>query len=326
MKSLKIVGIGGGTGLPVVLRGLVAENHVDVSAVVTVSDNGGSSGRLRESFGTPAVGDLRNCLVALSGGGPAIGDLFQHRFAAGDVDGHALGNLIITALYQKTGSLRGAVEAASDMLMLHGKVLASTEIPATLCARFADGSVIRGESQLSATDERIEEVWLDPQNPDPGPGVLEAIETADAIVLAPGSLYTSLVPNLLVGGVAESIRRSRAVTILVCNLMTQPGETDGFSASDHLRVLQACLGKDGIDFCIVNVTAEPESGIGYRISGSLPVVADLDEIEMLGVIPVAADIFSSTDNKVRHDPAKLARQIVAIAQGEVQPWGAVRAA
>ena len=145
-------------------------------------------------------------------------------------------------------------------------------------------------------------------------------------MLAPGSLFTSLVPNLLVGGVAESIRRSRAVTILVCNLMTQPGETDGFSASDHLRALQAYLGKDCIDFCIVNTAVEPGADTGYRMSGSQPVVADPDEIAALGVIPVAANIFSSTDKKVRHDPAKLARQIVAIIQGEVQPWGALRAA
>jgi uncharacterized cofD-like protein len=304
--------------------------HVDVSAIVTVTDNGGSSGRLRESFGVPAVGDLRNCLVALSSQQSMLGDLFLHRFptrdSGGDVDGHSLGNLIVTALYQQTGSLQQALEIAAALLQLKGRVLAVTEVPATLCARFRDGSAVRGESQISAMGKPIAHVWLDPQNTPPTSGVLEVIESADVIVLAPGSLFTSLMPNLLVTEVAESIRRSNAITISVCNLMTQPGETDGFSACDHLRVLQTCLGAGGIDFCVVNSAVEPAGAARYRTAGSRPVLADVDEIAALGVTPVQADLFRFDDGKVRHNPAELARLIVAIAQGEAQPWRASQAA
>jgi uncharacterized cofD-like protein len=299
---------------------------------VTVADNGGSSGRLRESFGVPAVGDLRNCLVALSGQRSLLGELFLHRFSTGDadghsgMDGHSLGNLIVTALYQKTGSLQLALETAAELLQLRGRVLAVTEVPATLCARFRDGSAVRGESQISAAGKRIEQVWLDPHDTPPTAGVLEVIESADVIVLAPGSLFTSLLPNLLVANVAEAIRRSNAITISVCNLMTQPGETDGFSACDHLRVLQTCLGVDAIDFCIVNSAVEPAGAGRYRKAGSQPVVADVALIAALGVIPVQADLFRFDDEKVRHNPAELARLIVAIAQGEAQNWRASQAA
>jgi uncharacterized cofD-like protein len=324
MDSLRIVGIGGGTGLPVVLRGLAAEPNVDVSAIVTVTDNGGSSGRLRESFGVPAVGDLRNCLVALSGRESMFADLFQHRFSTGDVNGHTLGNLIVAALYQKTGSLQLALEAAGDLLHLNGRVLAATEIPATLCARFQDGSEARGEVQISAVGKRIDQVWLEPQHPGPTAGVLEIIESANVIVLAPGSLFTSLMPNLLVADVAERIRRSSAITILVCNLMTEPAETDGFSASAHVRVLQTCLG-DGIDFCIVNSATDRADSARYRDGGSQPVQADLDAIAELGVIPVEADLFNRADEKVRHNPTKLARLIVSIAQSEGDRWQAAQA-
>lgn len=326
MNSLQIVGIGGGTGLPVVLRGLAAEPHVNLSAIVAVTDNGGSSGRLRESFGLPAVGDLRNCLAALSGQQSMLGDLFQHRFFAGDVDGHSLGNLIVTALYQKMGSLQRAVEIAGELLQLKGRVMPVTEVPATLCARFHDGSAVRGESEISAAGKRIEHVWLEPQDIQPTLGALEIIEAADVIVFAPGSLFTSLLPNLLVPKVAESIRRSRAVKILVCNLMTQPGETDNFSACDHIRVLQGCLGDGGVDFCVVNSGAMPAGASRYLNAGSRPVVADVDEIAALGVTPVQSGLLHFDDEKVRHNPAELARLIVAIAHGNAQPWHISRAA
>ena len=299
---------------------------MDLSAIVTVMDNGGSSGRLRESFGVPAVGDLRNCLVALSGQQSMLGDLFLHRFSTGEVDGHSLGNLIVAALYQRTGSLQRALEIAAGLLQLKGRVLAVSEVPATLCARFRDGSAVRGEAQISAAGKRIEQVWLDPRDTPPTSGVIEAIESADAIVLAPGSLFTSLLPNLLVANVAESIRRSNAITILVCNLMTQPGETDGFSACDHLRVLQACLGKDGIDYCLVNSAAVPAGVARYGNAGSQPVIADVDAIAALGVTPVQAGLFRFDDEKIRHDPAALARLIVAIAHGEARLWRASEAA
>jgi uncharacterized cofD-like protein len=327
MKPLRVVGIGGGTGLPVVLRGLAAETNAEVTAIVTVTDNGGSSGRLRESFGLPAVGDLRNCLSALCAQRSVFGDIFQHRFAAGDVNGHALGNLIVTALFQKTGSLQKSLDLAADMLHPGGRVLASTEMPATLCARFTDGSEVRGEVEIAAEGKPIEEVWLEPRCAAPTPGVLEAIQEADVIVFAPGSLFTSVIPNLLVAGVAEAIRRSTATKIAVCNLMTQPGETDEFLASHHVKALQQYLGPGAIDFCIVNSASAPVVPNRYRSVMSQPVVADAEEISALGVIPVQADLqYQLDDEKVRHNPAKLAGMIMAVAQGKAQPWRAAQAA
>ena len=316
MKLFKIVGIGGGTGLPVLLRGLRKLTGIEVSAIVSVADNGGSSGRLRQNFGIPAVGDLRNCLVALSGNESVLVDLFQHRFASGNgLEGHSLGNLIVAALYQMSGSLKQASEIASRLLPLSGRALPVTEIQATLCAAFQDGTVVHGESQITAARGRIDRVWLEPKNPPASAGVLETIASADALVFGPGSLYTSTLPNLSVAGVAEAIRMSRAVKIFVCNLMTQPGETDGFSAADHLRALECCLGPGSVDVCIVNTGVERARSSPYRESGSMPVTYDVRQIESLGAIPVQADLMAEHGTKLRHDPARLGRLVVNITRG-----------
>ena len=315
MNTLRIVGIGGGTGLPMLLAGLADDPDVELSAVVTVADNGGSSGRLSESFAMPAVGDLRNCMVALSGSS-RLADVFQYRFAAGGgLEGHSLGNLIVAALFLKTGSLMQAIELASELLPTRGRALAATETPSTLCAAFEDGTTVRGESHITAAGRTIAHVWLEPDNPPASPGVLEALEAADAIVLAPGSLYTSLIPNLLVAGVADAIRRSAAVKIQVCNLMTQPGETDGFSASDHLRVVEQCLGRSVVDFYVVN-SALPQQDAG---NSQEPVLCDLGGIRSLGAIPVMADLLMRQCDKIRHNPAPLGRLIVNIARGRIMP-------
>jgi uncharacterized cofD-like protein len=309
---LRIIAIGGGTGLPVLLAGL-DQAGADLTAIVNVSDDGGSSGRLRQSFGMPAVGDLRNCLVAMSGGNSHLADIFQHRFSGGgDLEGHAVGNLILSALYQKMGSLTQAIEIASLLLPARGRALAATEIPATLCASFDDGSIRRGESNITAVGRRIERVWLEPEDPPASPGVLEAIHSADAIVLAPGSLYTSLLPNLLVAGVADAIRNSSAVKILVCNLMTQPGETDGFSASDHVRVVGDCLGGHAVQFCVVNSALPQYGSEEFRPEGPQPVVCDLAQIHLLGAIPVSADLLVSQGRQIRHNSARLGQMVVEI--------------
>jgi uncharacterized cofD-like protein len=320
MNTLRIVGIGGGTGLPMLLAGLADNTAVDLSAIVTVSDNGGSSGRLSESFAMPAVGDLRNCLVALSGSDSRLADIFQYRFTAGGgLEGHALGNLIVAALYLKTGSLVRAIELASQLLPTRGRALAATETPSTLCAAFEDGTIVRGESHITAAGRAIAHVWLEPDSPPACPGVLEAIRAADAIVLAPGSLYTSLIPNLLVAGVADAIRRSAAVKVLVCNLMTQPGETDGFSASDHLRVVEQSLGRNVVEFCVVNSALPPQGARKFLTGGAEPVACDLGHIRSLGAIPVMADLLMRQCDKIRHNPALLGRLIVKIAQERAMP-------
>ena len=320
METLRIVGIGGGTGLPVLLRGLGRVAGLEVSAIVSVADNGGSSGRLRHSFAIPAVGDLRNCLVAMSGNssvnGSVLVDLFQHRFSAGNgLEGHSLGNLIVTALYQMSGSLKQAIEIASRLLPLQGRALPVTEMQTTLCAAFRDGTIVRGESQITAARRQIKRIWLEPDSPPPSPGVLEAIASADAIVFGPGSLYTSTIPNLLVAGVADAVRRSRAVKMFVCNLMTQPGETDGFSAADHLRVLENCLGRGSVNVCIVNRGVERMRSRRCRRAGSRPVTCDIREIESGGAIAVQADLVTKRGTRIHHDPARLGSLVVNITRG-----------
>jgi uncharacterized cofD-like protein len=312
VDKLRIVGIGGGTGLPVLLAGIRRFGDAEVSAIVTVADNGGSSGRLRDSFGIPAVGDLRNCLVALSGKDCLLAGLFQHRFRVGGLDGHALGNLIVTALYQRTGSLKQALEAAGQLLPTKGLALAATETPATLCAAFKDGTIVRGESEIAAAGKIIERVWLEPENPPPSPGVLEAIQSADAIVLAPGSLYTSLAPNLLVGGVADAIRKSPAVKIFVCNLTTQPGETDGFTASGHLRTVESLLGPRVVEFCLMNSATERVRSLLSHGTESEPVVCDTRCVRALGAVPIKVDLLATQGEEIRHDPEKLGSQIMSV--------------
>jgi uncharacterized cofD-like protein len=322
--AMKIVGIGGGTGLPVLLRGLKqlrdrradasGDDRVCAAAVVCVSDDGGSSGCLRRAFGIPAVGDLRNCMVALSNGNPTLRDIFQYRLC-GDfgLEGHSLGNLIVAALSARSGNLRHAIRLASEFLGMQGEVLPCTEVNATLCAEFSDGEVVQGETRISERRKRIRRVWLDPPNPPAGAGVIDALVNADAIVFGPGSLHTSIVPNLFPAGVREALAASHALKIFVCNLTTQPGETEGYSASDHIRSLQAYLGRSGLHICLLNSRPVGETlREQYASVGSAPVVNDEDAIAQLGVTPLCLDLLAEGERELRHDPMKLARWIVAL--------------
>jgi uncharacterized cofD-like protein len=286
-----------------------------LTAVVCVSDNGGSSGRLRESFTLPAMGDLRNCLVGLAGRGSLMTQLFRYRFSNGNgLTGHALGNLILTALCQEAGSLRRAVDLVAEAMHLGGTVLPVTEVPVTLCAEGEDGRRARGECEITAARLDIARIWLDPERPLPARGVLESIDAADVIVLGPGSLYTSVTPPLLVGGVADAIRRSRALRVYVCNLMVEPGETDGFGAADHVRVLQRQLGPDGLDVCVLN-TRQPTERLAWRYlaAGAPPIEAAHDAVRATGVQPMAAELLAEEGTKARHDPLALARLILELA-------------
>jgi uncharacterized cofD-like protein len=314
----KVVGIGGGTGLPVLLRGLARQPGLEVSAIVTVSDNGGSTGRLRDGMGMPAVGDLRNCLVALSDPDSPAAALFQHRFSsAGELDGHALGNLIVAALYQKTGSLLRAIELAGELMPQRGRAMASTEVPTTLCASFPDGTVIRGEHQIAAAGGAIERVWLEPELPPPSDGVLEAIQSADAVVLAPGSLYTSIIPNLLVGGVADAVRNTGAAKIMVCNLTTQHGETEGYAASDHLRVIEGYLGEGVIQTMIGDAHEGRVRSKKYADVKSEFVRFDRERLISRGVSAVKAALMELQDGRIRHDPVKLGNVIATVLRARV---------
>ncbi len=320
---MKVVGIGGGTGLPVLLSGLAElstrETPLDLTAIVTVSDSGGSTGVLRRAFDMPAMGDIRNCLISLAAKDSLLTSVCQHRFENPEVfAGHSVGNLILSALYQMSGNFAAAVHQASNLLGLKGRVLPATEIPVTLCALYKDGTTTRGESNIPKPGVHIGRVWLEPEDPPAAPGVLEALQDADAIVIGPGSLYTSIIPNLLVAGVADALKVSRAMEIYICNLMTQPGETEGFSAADHLRVLFDYL-LEPVDICILNSSALGTAvAQRYVESGSEIVTGspeDDDQIRRSGVVPVAAPLLSGGQMKVRHDPATLARLVVSLAHG-----------
>ena len=333
---MRIVGIGGGTGLPVLLCGLKElseEQPLDITAIVTVADSGGSTGVLRDAFKMPAMGDIRKCMIALAAEEAVLTSVCEHRFDNPDgFAGHSLGNLILSALYQISGSFNEAVRQACELLCLKGRVLPATARPVTLCAVYEDGGMACGESNIPQPGRRIQGVWLQAAavgvyyrprspgstsyNPPAAPGVIEALKAADGIVIAPGSLYTSLIPNLLVAGIPEAIRTSNAIKIYVTNLMTQPGETDGFSAADHLYAL---LEHTSIDICVLNSSAVG-TGVAQRYSKSGSQIVsgtseDEGEIRRRGVIPIAAPLLKTGEVKARHDPTTLARLVVSLARG-----------
>ena len=309
-KGPSIVVVGGGHGLSVLLRGIKRATS-NVSAVVTVADDGGSSGRLREDFGMIPPGDLRNCLVALADTEPLMEKLFQYRFKGeSELAGHSFGNLFIAAMAEVTGDVERALRESSKVLAVRGEVLPASKEYVRLDAIMADGTVVEGESHIPEVPGRIRRVRLYPQDVKPVPSALEAIRTADAIILGPGSLYTSIMPNLLVNGVAEELRKSRALKIYICNVMTQPGETDGYTAAMHAEAIIKHSGRGAIDFMLVNnAPISDELREKYAAEGIAPVVVDEAKINALGIGFVAADIINQSD-AVRHDPDKLSRNIM----------------
>lgn len=313
-RGPKIVVIGGGTGLSVLLRGLKKYTS-NITAIVTVSDDGGSSGKLRGEFGILPPGDIRNCLVALADKESLMEDLFQHRFANGEgLAGHNMGNLLITALTQIAGDFETAIKEMSKVLAIRGQVLPATLRHCALCAEMDDGTVIEGESEIPRARKKIKRVYLDPADCEPVSDAGKAILEADMIILGPGSLYTSVIPNLLVKGVAELISASSAVKVYVCNIMTQPGETDKYSASDHIRAINQHAGSGLIDYAVVNVSNIPSKLLKkYKDDGAEPVKPDIRNIEALNVKVVKKDLVYETD-VVRHDPEKLAEAIIEMAE------------
>lgn len=310
--KLRIVALGGGTGLSTLLRGLKAL-PVDITAIVTVSDDGGSSGRLRGQLGILPPGDIRNCLVALAEAEPLMQELFQYRFPAGsDLADHNLGNLLMAALTHMTGDFEEAVALCSRVLKIRGQVLPATLIPVVLGAVLTDGLTVRGETQVTRFGTRVERLFLDPGDAPALPQAVEALARADGIVLGPGSLYTSVLPPLLVEDLATAIRDARGLRIYVVNVMTQPGETDGYSAADHLRVLQAQAGPGLVDVVVLNVQRpQPDKLERYLEQGACPVLADARNIQEMGVRTVAARLLSA-DDYLRHAPDRLARLVAGL--------------
>lgn len=307
-----VVVIGGGTGLSVLLRGIKGVTS-NITAIVTVADDGGSSGRIREDLGIIPPGDLRNCLVALADTEPLMEKLFQHRFGgAGGLAGHSFGNLFIAAMTEVLGDAELALKESSKVLAVRGQVLPSATKIVRLVAEMDDGSIVEGESQIPLSGKAIKRVSIQPEDVKPVNSALEAIREADACILGPGSLYTSVLPNLLVPGMADALRQTQAVKIYICNVMTQPGETDGYSAARHVKAIIDHVGPGIIDYVVVNVQeVAPQLREVYARQGAYPVEPDIDAVEGLGVKAVKANLISET-NWVRHDPVKLSRTIMSM--------------
>ena len=311
MNTPHVVALGGGTGLSSLLRGL-KHRDLDISAVVSVSDDGGSSGRLRRELGMLPPGDVRNVLVALADDESLMGRLFQHRFADGDLSGHPFGNLILAALTEVTGSFDEAVREASRVLKVNGRVIPATLQHVRLWAEREDGSESCGETLIASGVGACRRVWLDPE-PNAHPDAIAAIHDADLVLLGPGSLFTSVLPHLAVGEIARAVSEAQGLRVYVCNIMTQPGETDGMDAVAHLdRVLEMAPG--GVDAVVVHSgDLEPAALAHYAAQGQEPVAVDAAALGARGVRVVAADI-AEDDQAVRHSPEALAEVLEPLAR------------
>jgi len=311
-RGPKIVAVGGGHGLSNLLMGL-KEYSANLTAIVTVADSGGSSGRLREEFNIVAPGDIRMCLVALADAPAMMGDLFQFRFSSeSQLQGHNFGNLFLTAMVQVTGDFEKAVEESGRILAIRGKVIPATTSNVQLVAEFEDGSVIEGEARIPKRMEKIRRVYLAPSDPQPTRAAIDAIREADVIVLGPGSIFTSIIPNLVIKEISRAISESKAFKIYVCNVMTQQGESDGYTASDHVRKIVEHSNPKVINACLVNSAEVPLDAQGrYKSEDSFPVKPDGDRIREMGYMAVATDLLHITDY-VRHDSEKLTRAIIRL--------------
>lgn len=325
-RELRVVAIGGGTGLSTVLKGLKkyvvgpgqqldsdCPRIMHLCAVVTVTDDGGSSGRLRKEFNMLPPGDVRNCIVALSEDEALLSKVFQHRFSKGTgLEGHSFGNLFLAALTAVTGDFGEAVRASSEILATRGHIYPATTANIELEALMEDGSRVRGETKITASKGRIKELFLVPPNPEPLPQTMEAIARADLITMGPGSLFTSLIPNLLVCGIPDAIRKSPAVKVYVCNLMTQANESLGRTAADHILALNDHAGCQIFDYTLINRTpASDDLKAKYALEGASQIVVDLEAIKAMGVCPVLSD-YLFEDGAARHNTDQLAKDLLKL--------------
>jgi len=324
-RGLRVVAIGGGTGLATLLKGLKGYTALSgddfstrpiatLSAVVTVTDDGGSSGRLRKELNMLPPGDIRNCIVALSEDEALLSKLFRHRFAKGSgLEGHSFGNLFLAALTSMTRDFGEAVRLSSEVLATRGHIYPVTTANVELEALLEDGTRVRGETRITASKGRIQELFLVPPDAEPLPQTLEALAHADLISMGPGSLFTSLIPNLLVKGIAQAIAQSPALKVYICNLMTQANESLGRSAADHIRALNAHAGRPIFDCALINsqpVSAELKAK--YALEGAAPVVADCEAIRELGVEPVLGNYLEEGE-AARHATDRIARDLLKLA-------------
>ncbi|KRM88411.1 gluconeogenesis factor YvcK family protein [Lacticaseibacillus thailandensis] len=317
----KVVVIGGGTGLPVIVKSL-HEQDADVTAVVTVADDGGSSGIIRNYINVVPPGDIRNVLVALSDQPQLYRDLFQYRFNSDDsfFSGHALGNLVIAALAEMRGGVFAAVQELSKILKVDGHVYPASNTPLTLNAQFSDGSTLAGEAEITAAGKHIQRVWVTPNDGDASQGalpmaepqVISAIMDADVVVLGPGSLFTSILPNLMIHNLGQTVLKTKAEVIYIVNIMTQKGETEGFTDADHVRVLERHLGQKFVDTVLVNIEPVPADYLDRDryVEISTPVQSDYASLRAMGCRVISSDFLKLRDGGVFHDGQKVAREIL----------------
>ena len=312
----KVVAIGGGTGISTMLRGLKTITS-NVTAIITVADDGGSSGKLREELGILPPGDIRNCILALADTEPVMEKLLQYRFKEGAFKDHNFGNLLLAAMNDISDSFEDAVQATSDVLKVTGKVLPVTSEKISLCAQMDDGHVVCGEKNIGTHNKtqfgKIRRVYLDKRYVKPVNEVLDAIKEADIIVLGPGSLYTSIIPNLLVDNVVKEIKKSKAIKVYVCNVMTQPSETEDYSVYDHIRAIEEHSCKGIIEYCIVNSAFVPDYMLEkYREEGAEIVQIDYDMLKNQDIKIITGDFIEISNEYVRHNPIKLANKIFEV--------------
>lgn len=304
-----VVVIGGGTGLSTLLRGLKLF-PMNITAIVTVADDGSSSGRLRKEFDTPAVGDLRNVLVSLSEVEPLVEDLLQYRFNTySDLDKHALGNLMLTAMYNITGSLTESLEALSKIFNIKGKVLPITEDKAILVAHTTDGKTIEGESKITKAGKHIKKIEYK-NRVRVTPQVLEAVKNADLVIVGIGSLYTSVIPNLLPREMKKALMNTKAKKMYICNIMSEHGETDDYNVSDCVKQINKYVGKDFIDVVLANKKKVPDEILElYKSEKAAQIMLDKEEVKKMGVELISADLLSINNNQARHDYVKTALEV-----------------
>ena len=313
-RGPRIVAVGGGNGLAALLSGLKSHTS-NLTAVVTMADDGGSSGKLRRDMGMPPPGDLRNCLVALADDESMMSRLFQYRFPdSGGLQGHSFGNLFMAALTAVTGDFERAVQESTHVLKVRGRVLPSTLDDVVLHAQLEGGSQVSGESTITAADRLPRRVWLTPEAPRPLPQAITALRRADLVVLGPGSLYTSVMPNVLIPEVRAALAETRAMVVYVCNVMTEPGETDAYTAADHLDALLRHGLAGVVDAVLVNdLPVSPDLLASYQRFGAGPVTVDESRLRALGVKIVHASV-AAQSNVVRHDSARLAQELLRLAR------------
>jgi len=321
---MKVVAIGGGTGLSTLLRGLkyfVPDIIQDLTAIVTVSDNGGSTGILRKELNIPAPGDVRNCITALAEDENILTKVMQYRFEEGEgLKGHSFGNLFLTVLTKITGDFLEAIEITSKILKIKGHIIPSTDSMVNLVAEFTDGNIIKGEVEITQYGRKliakIKRIWLEPEDVRAPQKAVDSILDADTIILGPGSLFTSIIPNLLIKDIRDAVLNSKAFKLYICNVMTQYGETDGFTASDHVKALNKIVAGDEestfLNAVLLNTTIPPDEVLKrYLKENSEPVVADVGNLSRMGLTVYAKDLLDE-GNYARHSPKKLDAAILEI--------------